>query len=90
MANISHDDAVFWSYVHPEDRPDILRADDWGDEEEDEEEDEDGQNQVPADDQILSNLDNSVASDSESDEESSEVEEESSEVEENISSDDSD
>ena len=34
QANISDEDAVFWSYVHPEDRPESLRFGDWSDNEE--------------------------------------------------------
>ena len=37
-ANISEEDAVFWSYVHPEDRPESLRGGDWSDNEEEDRE----------------------------------------------------
>ena len=30
-ANISHEDTVFWGYVHPEDRPSSLGGDVWSD-----------------------------------------------------------
>ena len=29
---MSHEDSVFWSYIHPEDRPEALEEEDEGDE----------------------------------------------------------
>ena len=64
-ANLSQEDAAFWNFIHPADRPESLRGADWSDDEEVMEEGD--QSDTESDSNEESSDSEDISSDSDSD-----------------------
>ena len=77
LANMSHEDVVFWRYVHPLDRPDSLRQDDsLGEEDSEEAYNEESEGVAGLESEESSDQESDEASDQESEEASDQESEE--------------